>query len=96
MGDSVPQVEFVKCKVVLPVTAIKQHMLVCPVHDLDDIPLEEVPSTSNQVHITLNIKCFCVVECRCSVRCNILFDLKWMLNNNLASIVYIVIILRNE
>ena len=60
-----PQVECVKCKVMLPVTAIKQHMPVCPVHDLDDIPLEDVPSTSNQVHIRLYIVC-CGAECKCS------------------------------
>lgn len=45
VGDNIPQVKCVKCKVTMPVTAIKQHMLVCPAHDLHDIPLG-VPSTS--------------------------------------------------
>ncbi|CAH3146691.1 unnamed protein product [Porites lobata] len=47
VGDNIPQVECVKCKVMMPVTAIKQHMLACPADDLHDIPLE-VPSTSSQ------------------------------------------------
>lgn len=57
MGDNIPQVECVKCKVMMPVTAIKQHMLVCPAHDLHDIPLE-VPSTSSQVQFSCYTMCF--------------------------------------